>query len=763
MNKFKNIFLVFVAALALTLSSCEKIEDEINTSSLKIAIGEITHSAVDFELTVEDDSFIAYIVDLKGKTFTGKEISEKGKLTSKSGKYEWFGLLSETEYSIYASTLSQNGGYSNVVVEDFKTLINTGEAATETSAGLRVDDFTSNDFTFTVYNGSQIDYSKVGIIETAIIENVFLDKIWLQENPELTENEILSSFLQNENFLTMKTDSPNGTATYKYSEKLLKNALPDASYTIFSVGVTDDGGVITYHDVTSIKVQTKASQRKGNPTVNIKPVDVGYASIKYQFIPNADCAYYAYFSTSKNEVDKYIKYFDNKDGEGAGEKNLKQLLRHIDAKYKENVDVSDVTVVYVNDPDKIDAQKGAVYSMLAIAMDEEGNLADTFVRDDRTLKERPENLETPEYSIKVLENSATSAMIDFDLEDNCSRIYWRPLTPEEYQTWIANFDTPEKKRKELMINSNVCAKHKDGTLNYDILINYALNPSTEYTIIAMGLGNYAQFSEVNLNVATFTTKELDKTSGTGTANVDIEIVSTSKTTAAMTYTYTENSRVLFHRITTKVFEIAEGQTVNIDDLTDKQIIDNLTSDGGEVWVPLYSNQEISYFDKHTWTGLNPGDEYVYLAVVEDADGKLNKLKRIPFSTNSSEGGVNPEVTELKINGIKWEMQGSTTAPFAITDIIVNNDVKEYKYVPYYDADLSVTNATEEERVAKLTAYVKEAGFTALDSKKGADIKLPTSEIGAKIFMLALPFGSQNSETGNPYEGGLKYVTFTVTE
>lgn len=710
------------------MSACNKETNQDVSTGITISNVEPSYNSVTFDVQAQDANIIAYMCVTKGTAATSNEVFDNGTVVAQnSGNFTFKGLKSETEYTLCV-VASNNQNLTKIESFDFSTLENSGAPATAKSAGIRLNGQTTDNVTFDITNGTDIDFSYVSIWSTSMLENYIMENSKLGYSDEATIKAMIEGY-QYTAFKVYGAGAESKGLDYKtqYSESLF----PDQDYMLITIGCTGNDDQYTMQDVTVVRFVTESTKLVGDLGVKIDCTP-GYISMRYTITPNADATYYFYYATAQSQIDEYITYFDNKFGAGYGERMIKQFMTQTTLGWEDNTDVGEVPLTIGFD------QSELMVSFIAVAADKNLMLG-TLSRNDDHTKPIPES-DPAKFSLEVDRVAASSAWFNWTFYDNCATIYARPLTPESYDSAMSAADQVTYSRN-LFDEGWGFARPKNTqgqTVVYSEQYYSDIYPGNEYVVVATGL-NYEAGLSVPLYVSDpFTLKT--HTFENSEADTRINITGVTRTKAKAIYESTAKTSMLFHRI------LEDGSFY--EGLTDQQIIDKLLStsvdDGGEMWAVYDPSEQDAFKWEWTWTGLTPSTDYTYYYCSEDVDGRISELSKIPFHTSNADGGLNPDLT-LTINSI--------TTDRVTFDIVLNDDCSSSLYCLYSAEEVGEYN-TQTELENRLKDFVISYGLRGTDSNYG--IGLSISRPNKDYFLLAIGYGADN------IEGPLHYYKFPAT-
>ncbi len=673
-------------ALATTAVSCDDAEPEQQqpAGSDAIIITNVTSSynSVTFDVDAKDALAVAYIALPKGEATTAEEIFENGDAKgSAQGTFTYKGLEAETDYTLYVASKSATSGNQGPVSVDFSTLENQGEPATDLAAGVRLDNLTSDNIVFEVTNGSKVDFSLVMVQPTIIMDNYAFEA----SKDGLSKVDAITSFMLEEGngFLSKQTTGASAKATYNYADicATAVDLYPGANYTIYALGCTgtfDDPASIAAGDLTMVDVTTEAITRTGDPQVKLECIEAGYIMIKHKVTPNASCKYWGKYFSKTEEFVEFRNYYDNLEGEGAGDKRLREYIMHADPYVTEQTDESELPLYLGFD------MSGIKFSRLVLAFDKNRVAADNYEEDIQELIAVDETIEKGKYDLSVEKVGAGDMYINAKLYENCARVYWRMVPAGALDADLNDYDAGVNLGRALWdagwAEPSGMNKSEGEVMDVNYL-HYGEPANTEMDLIATSL-NYDGGIDFPRKVATFST--LPYTKGDYEPAMTIDLSSIGKTNVIVKYTadadcVEKDARMLYHRM------YAANNEVLVENPTIDDMYNYLTDNGSlesDMWT-IVSNDtadENPYEYYFNWSGLEADAEYVYYYMTINGKGEFSELKELRFKTLSNEGGNNPYIT-LEVNPEDVKINEANDSVYGAKGSITPNfDVTGYKYI-----------------------------------------------------------------------------------
>lgn len=738
-HSYYSLLLFFVCLLGtgIMATSCSSDKDAPITSSengeTNITVSKLTptFNSVSFHVEATDAQYVAYLVDVKGSEHTAAQVFTKGKQEKgANGDFIVQGLTGSTDYTLFVVSNGANG-LGKVYTEDFKTTEDTGLPATALSAGLRVNTFTETNAQIRVVNGAQVEYSYVLVMPTVYMENLIMD---VAQDDEIGYLKTLTTATEYGG--QIKIIGANIEQVIDYNADLEASLLPDADYSVISVGITTEGETEKLGDLTRLDFHTVAYPLIGDPKVNITIPDgqAKYIAIRYSYEPTADAAYFCRFATDREQKEKFIAYFDSKYGAGQGQEKLRQFVRFVDQYYGEHTEAFEESIKYGF------ADTNHYFTMLGLGLDK--NLMPgkelTIVEDH--LNAIPD-VDKGTYTLTPSEIGANYMRLNAHLGKNCGAVYFRLVAGDG-----SDIDTQDVDLALALYDEGWGIGPKtDQTVegNFTEFYYADVAPDTQYVLISTSLNYFGGLDVVRISEP-FKTLPLKKDAQSEILS-EVSFVKATKSTATVHYRMNSKARLFHHRL----LETSEwGKTSDIKPVvteTEEQIRNYVMSSEGETWSAEDLAEPNPLEWDWQWSGMEPNKEYTYYYVTEDAYGNISKLGKLVFNTNAAEGGATPMVV-FNVSDV--------TAHSCRFSIKTNADVSSFLYMFLGDTAEKFTGMSETERNALLYEELKTQGLNAIDDIVDRDM---TDLIaGTQYYAVAMPFGAEGKE------GSLTVIPFKTT-
>lgn len=770
---------LLVAAMALFVS-CEDAaveKSEVDDTQYNITISNVnpTFNSVSFDIYAENAVAIAYAYVLAdGEVMDADRVMEAGvKQGVNQGTYTVSSLKSETDYKLYVVAQVPSVGAVGPIVKEFTTLFNVGEPSSTTSAGLRaVDTGTSSatNLTWAVTNGDDVDFSLSMVQPTVIMDNLFYE----MAKTGVSKEEYLQSFITTYGYLQAVNEGKGQSTTFSYTDLYTTTPIiPGADYTIYSLSFSGDyatyadGGTdgIVMLETTEVPISTVEIPRTGNPGVTLETTECGYIHFTHKVTPNADAKYWASHFTTKAEYDEFREYYDALEGEGQGEKRLKEYVVHVDADY-----IVDLTT---NEPqsgtDEWSTtvswdQENIEFSRLAVGLDSNLVVGDDLEQTvDMVVPQ--DNSEPADFTVTVSHVGADSFFIRCRLGENCRQVYWRIEETGYFDEYLADELLSEDLGRILWDegyafhrNYEDPSSYDDATGMYDVFeyeeFHFGNATNTTYDLVAVGLNTSGGIS-VPYIVDTFTTKDFSYTGEFDPyINITIPQTEVTKTQATAYYDVTydfepfsdehyRNNREFYHVMLLASDEVASSYTEE-----DKA---KYLYTYGNSWPNAYCDG-ISM----SWPSLESATEYVYLYASANEDGEIGKIKRVEFTTASNDGGENPEFNIVLNEADVIESSTNSSLYGASYVVTPTADVRGFSHL-FFSEDVLDSNSVPTNDKDILEAYFIDR--VAAEGLPATDVATNTSSYdvpkGKRMWAVADGFGSD--ETNKM----LSYVEFKM--
>ncbi|WP_044265277.1 hypothetical protein [Bacteroides timonensis] len=721
-------FLTCLLVMGMMATSCSSDKDKeeptpepVGEDNITVTNLTPTFNSVSFHVEAADAQYVAYLVDVKGSEHTASQVFTKGKQEkATSGDFTVQGLIGSTDYTLFVVSNGANG-LGKVHTEDFKTTEDTGLPATTLSAGLRVNNFTETNAQIRVVNGADVDYSYVLVMPTVYMENLIMDVAQDDETGYLKTLATATEYGGQ-----IKIEGANKTQVIDYNTDLQASLLPDAEYSVISVGITAEGEVETKGDLTRIDFRTTAYPLIGDPKVSIiiPEGQAKYIAIRYRYEPNADAEYFCRFATDYEQTEKFINYFDAKYGKGQGQEKLRQFVRFTDQYYGEHTEAFEESIKYGF------AGSDHLFTMLALGLDKNLMPGKELTRVDDHLNDIPDK-EKGEYTLTTPEIGANFLLMDAHLGKNCGAVFFRLIQGDG-----SGINTQDVDLALALYDEGWGMGPKtDQTITGDYTEFYHadVDPDTEYVLISTSLNYFGGLDTVRVSKP-FKTLPLQKDAQTE-VYTNISFIKATKSTATLHYRMAPEARLMHHRLlTSQRWHETDSDKPMITE-TEEQIRDFIMSEKyGETWSASDPAEADPREWDWQWTGMEPNTEYTYYYVTEDANGKISKLGKLVFKTIASEGGATPKV-EFNVTDI--------TAHACNFSITTNADVSSYLYMFLGDTEGKYTNMSGDELNAQLYNELKTQGISAIDDIVNREA--PNLVAGTQYYAVVMPYGAEGKE------------------
>lgn len=445
------------------------------------------------------------------------------------------------------------------------------------------------------------------------------------------------------------------------------DVVPDAEYVIVVVGCYDKDG-FDQGDISICHLKTTSEPLIGNPEVTIS-VETGWKKARVSHSGNADCKYFYHYMSTEADLMPYIL--------GYGRKMYRDFMRFT---MGDPYDINDGANNWYMRDWGTQADPSVVWMATAIGLDENETPAEDFQSKTFQLESVPEGIVegTGTIAADLARTSSSIIWYDYTIDANARTMLHKLYNTEtveankDDEAWLANL--------ALDIDQN----GGWGLPNY----NFGYNVDTEeYTGMAytgrdfsiiesavMGNGGYEsggsyQYGYVMRNAANdlsqvrfsepFNIKARVKDNpeacqSTGTARLTSEGRTSIKFTCE--YDFQNTSCIYFNWYAGDPSALTREQALSLAMVGDEQ--------PGTLWWA-----EEGGIDSYVVAGVDPATTYTIVYVYEDWNGVLGEVQWTSATTDSIEGGNNPQVeilTEMQEDGLHVSFQA-------------NNDTSWMKY------------------------------------------------------------------------------------
>lgn len=717
--KFLSL-LMYILGMGIMTASCSSDKDEVEptpvgATNITVTNLTATFNSVTFHVEATDAQYVAYLVDIKGSEHTAAQVFTKGKQEKgASGDFTVQGLTGSTDYTLFVVS-NGTSGLGKVYTEDFKTTEDSGLPATALSAGLRVNEFTQSNAQIRVVNGTQVDYSYVLVMPTVYMENLVMDVAQDDETGYLKSLATATEYGGQ-----IKVEGANKEQVIDYNTDLQASLLPDADYSVISVGITAKGETETLGDLTRLDFHTAAYPLIGDPkvTITVPEGQAKYIAIRYKYTPNADAEYFCRFATDLEQTEKFISYFDAKYGKGQGQEKLRQFVRFTDQYYGEHTEEFEESIKYGF------AGSDHYFTMLALGLDKNLMPGNTLSRVDEHLNDIDATKDRGQYKLTVSETGAQCFYVNAHMEENCGAVFFRLIAGDGSDINTRDVDLG----LALYDEGWGMGPKKNQTVKEDFTEFYHadVSPNTQYVLISTSLNYFGGLDTVRISEP-FTTLPLKKEAQTENL-ATVNYLKATKTTATLHYHMDKNARLFHHRVLTS--EEWKNKATTEEEI--RNFI--MSASDGETW-PAADLAEPDPRDwDWQWTGMEPNTEYTYYYVTEDHLGQISKLGKLTFTTNAAEGGATP-IINFSVSDVK-----ANSCTYSIT---ANKDVSSFIYMFMGDTGNIFESMSDAECKERLYQELKTQGITSIDDIVNHEISDLIA--GTQYYAVAMPFGAEGKE------------------
>ncbi len=756
MKKINKLLLILAAIFTMSLAmvSCGPDEtggdDPVDDTTLEISNVQPSFASVTFEVKGSEDIVgLAFICDVPGTELTPESVFTNGSTAvGNSGLFTVDGLEGETEYQLYVAARNQSGFVAPKSVT-FTTLENSGEPKTSMSAGIRVEKVESDNFTFEVINGSEVDFSLIYISATIIIDNVAYEN----EKSGLSREETLKSLIVSNPVYTVGVEDAGTKRLLNFQQEFnMDGAIrPDANYSIVSLGVKGDienDASWELGDIDEVVAKTLAVERKGSPDVTLETIVESYDHVKWRITPNADAACFALFVSTLEDITGFENYMEQKHGEGEGRKALAEWLRMYDAYADERTEEVDMKVNVALD----DAGK-TTWRRIALGLD--GNLmgGDELRYADANTIPVPTDKPLGTYEMLIDSISATTLKMYTRMDPNCANVFWAMVPAGSNDLILSTYEGQKARAYELWDAGWTCWRPQGTNQNEDeeytyIDMHYGIEPGVEYDIVATSLNYYGGLAPAEV-IHTFTTLPRTFTNKPAGITVSAKPENIGKSVVALSYTVSDEQladhpRIFHHRIyewEQSGMSSDEIEIIDFQNMTDEEIRAYLVEgQNANYWTAVSNDtQDADQRDYlFTWAGKNPGTEYVCYYFTENVNGEISKLASTKYTTLSNDGGVNPAL-DIEVSNIEEVNEITYTVDI---NFIPNEDVTLYQWLLFPEKVIEswgIDPNDSEEFNDFLYSKILSEGIQSIEARF-VDETYRTSEHGNGGYAAALIYG-----------------------
>lgn len=716
MKHFYLVVMAMLISLSFTLTSCKKDKTE-NLSDAKIEINIVSASDgnITFGLSCDSETaptLYAFIAGDKGSKMSASDIYEKGTKSTPKPQYSISGLDMNKEYTLHV-TAQVGDKLSTPASIDFKA--SEFAAESDNAIAVRIDSKTHNSLTYSLVSGKNVVSGIMTVLPKAWLNNYYYEN----EAEGFTKEDLVTDLLLGGYGLEVVGE-----------EKMAKwtgtEILPNADYSILIQAILADEAIgdVTIYDFSSDEMAVI-----GDPTLKIEISDKDYMNAYFKYTINKDSYGYTRFITDKSEIDEYLKTFSEDD--------LREFLRFIDGTWRElgqswemmNPSTDGGQTKTKDESINFGLDKGGLeFSALGVAFDENLSVSKKYTRLDGVLKEKPVGTPKAEFTMSMINPSATSIQVHSEFEETCARAYCRVVPSSQVDQFLEN---QAETAIQLWYDGWVISREKldpsSPISNQDDLM-MDLTPETEYVLIATGINFQGVINEEIYVSDPITTKPM--TYEGSEANIKISLVEAGKTQATLLYQGNDKTVSYYHAILEKNMPILSASEEEIRTyLLEKGNIWGWYGDKDPDWDASLEGMT------WTWTSMDPGVDYVAIVCAQDTEGRISSVNRTAFSTKPLTPGKNPDVTfsiyDVTSNSFKYDM-------------VLNDDVHHVKYMIVEDELVGLDeNSTEDQIKETLYENLEVGGTDSYESIKGVEVnKLPE---GSCHYICAIAYGEGDIE------------------
>lgn len=498
---------------------------------------------------------------------------------------------------------------------------------------------------------------------------------------------------------------------------------PDTEYYIMVWGcLSADGN--SPSEFTCMTVKTNdPGELIGNPEVELQH-ECTYRFTQTTAIPNEDCAYFNVMVLPQADVDEYLAQ------EQFSEATLLNVISSFSiAPETEAVQTTALDWGFNADPTHV---------IGAVAVARDGNLKPNpkLFYDQYTVLEKDPTAELPSYTYTFKRNSAYA--VEFRVE------YDPETTSNAYYSIQPNSSGTPKDAADMIQNGGwVVGPEEFDQFQY-------VSPDTHYEIWLTARNYQSDILEMEK-------LDLCDTKSVGTFDVDAsnfksELTSVSKTQATVSFEPTDEISCWFFLALAKgevYYDPVTGESTGLDvtDPANKEKARVYLMNNGNIFTQNTSWIVEDDWNHFTYTGMEPGKEYVHMCLAETWDGNFVDVQYVPITTSDNTGGDDPQITFdmdqsiVDAENLTWQVRFSP-----------NDHVTQMYYCICSETEACAlldqgVDAPMDQKYTAWSEYVLgEAGM----NNAGVAITLGPTAIYDNMLALAIGYGAVNPDTNERY-------------
>lgn len=526
---------------------------------------------------------------------------------------------------------------------------------------IEVTEVTETNFKFVCRPGANVASYKVDVYPLAILYNYMLEEGGVLATRQKVE-EILISHLFNatgsggfeissetvgEDYFEMEYDWGNTS----YSQQSI---VPGCQY-IIAVGAcyesTASEAALT--DLKLVYLETPKKELVGNPFVEVA-VRATYVGAEIRNTPNADAAGVYFYCTDASAIDDYEDMF--------GTRLLRDFIRN---GYVPNdpVDADNVDALTYQIGPWSNVDPKHVFTAIAFGCDANLTPAASFVRQDFTLMEKPEDREDAVLSYALSDVCGASYLeLDVTLGKECRNGYhlMLPLDESSYdgyfrpgREYMEGSDELKRELRDMIADAgyaihnnnfsfNTGTQEPDGSEFKTRWVEYAnVSPDTEYVVAYCGINAFNDLTEIYFSEPFRSKPRVTDRPEDCKADATLSFTDVTPSGARFVVNYDPEN-------TANVWFI----NIGMNDEVPPYYVPS-ASDDRQTWIDwffspgdhnLYMNQwwrSPSGEDSFFYTGFEPRSTYKYVYIAEDLDGVVSDVKFAEYTTGGMQPGPDP--------------------------------------------------------------------------------------------------------------------------
>lgn len=529
------------------------------------------------------------------------------------------------------------------------------------------------------------------------------------------------------------------------------NVVPDAEYVIVAVGCYDKDG-FDQGDISICHLKTTSEPLIGNPEVKIN-VETGWKKAMVTHSGNEDCKYFYHYMSTEADLMPYIM--------GYGRKMYRDFMRFT---MGDPYDINDGANNWYLRDWGTSADPSVVWMATAIGLDENETPAEDFQSKLFQLESVPDGIVEGTGSIAADLNYTSSSIVwyDFTIDANARTMLHKLYNTSTIEAnkndeaWLATtaLDIDQNGGYGISNNNfgyNVDTEEYTGTSytgrDFQIIQSaldgngsYESGGSYQFAYILRNAANDISriyFSEP-FNIKERVTDNPSACQSNGTARLTSEGRTSIK--FACEYDFENTSTIYFNWYYGDPSTLSREAALKIAMVGDEQ--------PANIW---WATEE--GYDQYVVAGVDPATTYTIIYVYEDWNGVLGEVQWTSATTDSIEGGNNPQVeilTEMQEDGLHVSFQANddtTWMKYAVGD---KTSYGASLLLNYLGANIGMGSAEANAQYILDTWELwvtGEAGMTTQNTTASVFNALSDKEL---YVVLCVPFGKQDVQGDMAY-------------